>query len=161
MKVTKTNAARWLDKQEIPYRLIPYRVDESDLGAVKVAAQLNEPVERVFKTLVLRGDKTGIFVCVVPGHQELDLKKAARISGNKSADMLPVKDLLPVTGYIRGGCSPIGMKKRYPVYIHESCRIYDSIFISAGIRGIQIEINPDDLIRTTGMTAGDLISAGL
>lgn len=157
MKVTKTNAARLLDKQGIPYRLVPYRVDESDLSALHVAAQLNEPVEQVFKTLVLKGDKTGIFVCVIPGHQEVDLKKAARISGNKSADMLPVKELLPVTGYVRGGCSPIGMRKHYPVYIHESCRNYAFIYISAGIRGMQIEINPADLIRVIGMTVGDLV----
>lgn len=156
MKVTKTNAARLLDKRGIHYELISYRVDESDLSAMHVASQLNEPVERVFKTLVLRGDKSGIFVCVIPGDREVDLKKAARLSGNKSADLLPLKELLPVTGYVRGGCSPVGMKKPYPVYIHESCRGYDFIYISAGMRGLQIKINPDDLGALTGMTAGDL-----
>lgn len=157
MKITKTNAARLLDKRKIPYALIPYQVDESDLSAVHVAAQLSEPVEQVFKTLVLRGDKTGIFVCVIPGDREVDLKKAARISGNKSADMVAVKELLSLTGYIRGGCSPLGMKKHYPVYIHESSRDYDYIYISAGVRGLQIKINPDDLRILTGMTAGDLV----
>ena len=112
MKVNKTNAARLLDKANIVYELIPYQVDESDLAATHVAEQLGENIEQVFKTLVLRGDKTGIFVCVIPGNMEVDLKAVAKISGNKSAEMIAMKELLPVTGYIRGGCSPIGMKKQ-------------------------------------------------
>lgn len=145
MKINKTNAARMLDAANIPYELIPYRVDENDLAAEHVAKELNEPVEQVFKTLVLRGDKNGFFVCVVPGDAEVNLKTAAKISGNKSAEMLHLKELLPTTGYIRGGCSPIGMKKAFPTFIHESCLLFDYIYISAGIRGLQIKIAPQTL----------------
>ena len=121
MKINKTNAARLLDKAKIAYELIPYEVDESDLSAVHVAASLGENINQVFKTLVLHGDKTGYFVCVIPGDQEVNLKLAAKVSGNKSCDMIPMKELLSVTGYIRGACSPIGMKKHFPTYIHETC----------------------------------------
>lgn len=158
MKITKTNAARLLDKAKIAYDLIPYEVDESDLSAIHVADQLNEPVEQVFKTLVLKGDKTGYFVCVIPGAEELDLKKAAKISGNKSCDMIPMKELLPVTGYIRGACSPIGMKKHFPTYIHTTCTDYPRIYISAGLRGLQIHIAPDDLIKEVRAEKVDLLS---
>lgn len=158
MKITKTNAARLLDKAKIAYDLIPYEVDESDLSATHVADQLNEPVEQVFKTLVLKGDKIGNFVCVIPGAEELDLKKAAKISGNKNCDMIPMKELLPTTGYIRGACSPIGMKKHFPTYIHETCVTYDRIYISAGLRGLQIHISPNDLIKEVRAEVGDLIS---
>jgi Cys-tRNA(Pro)/Cys-tRNA(Cys) deacylase len=148
--ISKTNAARLLDSQGIPYELIPYRVDESDLSAASVAAELGQEIDRVFKTLVLRGDRTGVFVCVVPGSAEVDLKKAAGASGNKSAVMVHMKDILGLTGYIRGGCSPLGMKKRYPTFIDETCMLHDHIFVSAGIRGLQFRIGPDDLIRATG-----------
>ena len=111
-KIAKTNVARLLDQAKISYSLVPYIVDENDLSAGHIAEQLGEDIEQVFKTLVLRGDKTGHFVCVVPGEDEVDLKKAAKISGNKKADLIPMKELLPTTGYIRGGCSPIGMKKQ-------------------------------------------------
>ncbi len=158
MKITKTNAARLLDKAKIAYDLIPYEVDESDLSAIHVADQLNEPVEQVFKTLVLKGDKTGYFVCVIPGAEELDLKKAAKVSGNKSCDMIPMKELLPVTGYIRGACSPIGMKKHFPTYIHTTCTDYPRIYISAGLRGLQIHIAPDDLIKEVRAEKVDLLS---
>ena len=143
----KTNAARLLDAAGISYELIPYEVDENNLAADHVAEQLGEPIEMVFKTLVLRGDRTGLFVCVMPGDMEVDLKVAARISGNKSCAMIHVKELLPETGYIRGGCSPIGMKKPLPTFIYESALLYDHIYVSAGIRGLQIKINPEDLIR--------------
>lgn len=158
MKITKTNAARLLDKAKIIYDLIPYEVDESDLSATHVAEQLNEPVEQVFKTLVLKGDKTGHFVCVIPGAEELDLKKAAKISGNKNCDMIPMKELLPTTGYIRGACSPIGMKKHFPTYIHVTCTTYERIYVSAGLRGLQIHISPHDLIKEVRAEVGDLIS---
>ena len=125
MKTNKTNAARLLDRAKIPYELVPYEVDENNLAATHVAEQLGENIEQVFKTLVLRGDKHGIFGCVIPGDKEVDLKKAAKISGNKSAEMIAMKELLPTTGYIRGGCSPIGMKKNYPVNIHERCLSHD------------------------------------
>lgn len=131
-------------------------MDEDDLAAVHVAEQLGEPIERVFKTLVLRGDRTGVLICVVPGDAEVDLKAAARASGNKSVEMLHMKELLPTTGYIRGGCSPIGMKKSFPTYIHSTCRLYNSIYVSAGVRGLQIRIAPDDLIRTTDASVVDL-----
>ena len=146
MKTEKTNAARLLDAAGIEYELVPYSYSEEDLSAESVAAELNEPIEQVFKTLVLRGDKTKEFVCVIPGDMEVDLKVAAKISGNKNCEMLHVKDLLPTTGYIRGGCSPIGMKKSFPTFIHESALLYDYIYISAGKRGLQIKINPQALI---------------
>ena len=146
-KIAKTNAARLLDKEKIHYELVPYVVDENDLSCVHVAATLGENIEQVFKTLVLCGDKLGHFVCIVPGEHEIDLKLAAKISGNKKCDLIPVKELLPLTGYIRGGCSPIGMKKHFPTYIHCSCRDFPYIYVSAGVRGLQLRIAPDDLIR--------------
>ena len=146
----KTNAARLLDAAGIAYELIPYEFTEDDLSAQHVAAELGEDIDRVFKTLVLRGDRTGFFVCVIPGDFEVDLKVAARISGNKSCEMLHLKELLPITGYIRGGCSPIGMKKPFPTYIHESALLYDFIYISAGQRGLQFKIAPQDLIDFVG-----------
>lgn len=150
MAIQKTNAARLLDAAGISYSLVPYDVDEEHLDASHVAQQLGEDLDRVFKTLVLRGDRNGLFVCVMPGSMEVDLKVAARISGNKSCDMIHVKELLPNTGYIRGGCSPIGMKKAYPTFIHESALLYDTIYISAGVRGLQICISPEDLIKFVG-----------
>ena len=155
--MNKTNAARMLDKEHITYELIEYQVDESDLSAVTVASKLGQDVSQVFKTLVMRGDKTGVFVVIVPGDDEADLKQAAKASGNKSAAMVPMKEVLPLTGYIRGGCSPIGMKKKYPTYIHESCKQFDTIFVSAGIRGLQLKIAPDDLIRSTGAVVCRLV----
>lgn len=148
-KINKTNAARLLDKAAVSYELIPYEVDENNLAATHVAEQLHEDIQCVFKTLVLHGDKTGYFVCVIPGDREVDLKLAAKVSGNKKADLIPMKELLPVTGYIRGGCSPIGMKKNFPTFIHDTCLHFPHIFISAGIRGLQIKIAPDTLIRYT------------
>lgn len=151
--VPKTNVARLLDAAGIDYELIPYSFTEDDLSAQHVAAELGEDIDLVFKTLVLRGDRTGFFVCVIPGDFEVDLKLAARLSGNKSCEMLHVRELLPVTGYIRGGCSPIGMKKAFPTFIHESALLYDHIYVSAGIRGLQLKIAPGDLIS--------FISAGI
>ena len=146
-KINKTNVARLLDKAKVSYELIPYEVDESDLSAVHVAASLGENVEQVFKTIVLHGEKSGYFVCVVPGDQEIDMKRAAKVSGNKKCELLPMKELLPVTGYIRGGCSPIGMKKHFPTYIHHTAEQYPYIYISAGQRGLQIKLDPADLLR--------------
>jgi Cys-tRNA(Pro)/Cys-tRNA(Cys) deacylase len=148
--VTKTNAARLLSAAGISYELVPYEVDENNLAADHVAASLGEDLDQVFKTLVLRGDRSGLFVCVMPGSLEVDLKVAARISGNKSCEMLPLKELLPSTGYIRGGCSPIGMKNPLPTFIHESALLYPFIFVSAGIRGLQLKIAPQDLIDYIG-----------
>lgn len=150
MNVQKTNAARLLDAAGVEYTLVPYEVDEEHLEASHVAAQLGEDLDRVFKTLVLRGDRGGLFVCVIPGSMEVDLKVAARISGNKSCAMIHVKELLPLTGYIRGGCSPIGMKKPLPTFIHESALLWDTIYVSAGVRGLQLCIAPQDLISFVG-----------
>ncbi len=146
-KINKTNVARLLDKAKVKYDLIPYEVDENDLSAIHVAESLGENIEQVFKTLVLHGDKSGHFVCVIPGEHEVNLKKAAKVSGNKKCDLIPMKELLPLTGYIRGGCSPIGMKKHFPTYIHESCQAFGHIYVSAGVRGLQIKIAPQDLIQ--------------
>lgn len=156
-KIHKTNAARQLDDLHIAYELVTYDVDEADLSAVHVAQSVGENIEQVYKTLVLKGDKTGFFVCVIPGAAELDLKAAARVSGNKSCEMLHVKDLMPVTGYIRGGCSPLGMKKEFPTYIHEDCLLWDFIYVSAGKRGLQIKINPQDLLRASSAGTAPLI----
>ncbi|MBQ2993464.1 MAG: Cys-tRNA(Pro) deacylase [Alistipes sp.] len=149
-KIEKTNAARLLDRAKIHYELLSYEVDENDLAATHVAEQLGEPIERVFKTLVLRGDRNGLFVCVVPGDKEVNLKVAARVSGNKSADLIPMKELLPTTGYIRGGCTPIGMKKPLPTFIDSSCEQFDTIYISAGVRGKQMRLAPADLVAYVG-----------
>lgn len=146
-KIAKTNVARLLDKAKVKYELIPYEVDENDLSAPHVAESLGENIEQVFKTLVLHGEKSGYFVCVIPGEHEVNLKMTAKVSGNKKCDLIPMKDLLPLTGYIRGGCSPIGMKKHFPTYIHDSCMEFPYIYVSAGVRGLQIKIAPSDLIQ--------------
>ena len=145
-KIEKTNAARLLDKAKLQYNLITYEVDENDLAAQHVADSLGQDIAKVFKTLVLHGDKTGHVVAVIPGNMEVDLKALAKVSGNKKVEMIAMKDLLQVTGYIRGGCSPIGMKKRFPTYFHTTALDQDVIYVSAGVRGLQIEIPPQDLI---------------
>ena len=156
-KIQKTNVCRLLDAAGIAYELIGYAVDESDLSAVHVAAELHEDIDAVFKTIVLEGDKTGHFVCVVPGACEVDLKKAARVSGNKSCKPVPQKELLPLTGYIRGGCCPIGMKKPFPSYIDETCLLHEYIYVSAGQRGMQLRLAPQDLVTYVPLTVSDLI----
>lgn len=157
-KIDKTNAARLLDKAKVAYGLIPYTVDEDNLAATHVAEELGEDIATVFKTLVLRGDRAGLFVCVIPGDKEVDLKAAARVSGNKKADLIAMKELLPTTGYIRGGCSPIGMKKPLPTFIHSTCLEHKRIYISAGVRGLQIAISPADLIAYVGATVSELVA---
>jgi Cys-tRNA(Pro)/Cys-tRNA(Cys) deacylase len=154
--IRKTNAARLLDKAGISYELIRYTVDPDNLAVDHVAAELDEDINQVYITLVLKGDKTGHIVCVIPGNKEVDLKKAAKISGNKKVEMIPMKDLLPTTGYIRGGCTSIGMKKQFPTYIQEDCILFDHIFISAGQRGLQIKINPNDLINFVPAIEADI-----
>ena len=158
MKISKTNAARILDQKKVNYELIPYTVDENDLAATHVAEELGEDIAQVFKTLVLRGDKNGLLVCVIPGDKEVDLKKAAKVSGNKKVEMIAMKELLPLTGYIRGGCTPIGMKKPYPTWIHHTSTDFPFIYISAGQRGLQLKLNPDDLINSFNITISDLIA---
>lgn len=157
MKINKTNVARLLDKAKISYSLVPYEVDENDLSAIHVAEQLQENIAQVFKTLILHGDKNGYLVCVIPGGDEVDFKKVAKVSGNKSCEMIPVKELLPLTGYIRGGCSPIGMKKHFPTYIHDTAQQFDYIYVSAGQRGLQIQLAPVDLIRETRAIVADIV----
>ena len=155
--INKTNAARLLDKAKIKYELVPYEVDENDLAAPHIATQLGEDIRQVFKTLVLKGDKTGHFVCVVPGDAEVDLKKAAKVSGNKKVDLIPMKELLPTTGYIRGGCSPVGMKKVFPTYFHSTCMDFDYIYVSAGVRGLQLKIAPADLVKYVRASIAEII----
>lgn len=155
-KLEKTNAARLLDKAGVAYKLIPYEFDENDLAAQHVADSLGQDIARVFKTLVLHGDRTGYIVCVVPGDSEVELKALAKVSGNKKVEMIPMKDLLGVTGYIRGGCSPVGMKKRFPTYFHSTALDFDSIYVSAGVRGLQLEIAPSDLISFVGASVADV-----
>lgn len=157
-KIDKTNAARLLDRAKIAYELIPYTVDENNLAATHVAEELGEDIASVFKTLILKGDRTGYFVCVIPGDKEVDLKSAARVSGNKSCDLIPMKELLPTTGYIRGGCSPIGMKRPFPTFVHATALDFDRIYISAGVRGLQIAIHPQALIDYVGATVADVVS---
>ena len=147
MKKIKTNAARLLDQAKINYELLTYEVDEEDLSAVHLAETSGQSVERIFKTLVLEGNKISPIVCVITGDKELDLKIVAKVSGNKKVDLIPMKSLLSLTGYIRGACSPIGMKMLYPTYFHETCLNFDTILVSAGQRGVQIEINPLDLVK--------------
>lgn len=155
-KIEKTNAARLLDKAKISYNLIPYEFDENDLAAQHVADSLGQDIAKVFKTLVLHGDKTGYIVCVIPGDKEVDLKGLAKVSGNKKVEMIPMKDLLSVTGYIRGGCSPVGMKKRFPTFFHSTATDHDVIYVSAGVRGLQVEIAPQDLISFVQATVADV-----
>ena len=157
-KIEKTNAARLLDRAKIPYKLIPYEFDENDLAAQHVADSLGQDIARVFKTLVLHGDRTGYLVCVIPGNCEVDLKALAKVSGNKKVEMIPMKDLLGVTGYIRGGCSPIGMKKTFPTYFHATALEFDTIYVSAGVRGLQVEISPSDLISFVCASVADVAS---
>lgn len=153
----KTNAARKLDELKIDYQLIEYTVDEEHLDAVHVAQEVGMPAAQVFKTLCVRGDKNGVMFAVIPGNGELDLKALAKVSGNKRAELVALKEVLPLTGYIRGGCSPLGAKKNYPVYMDESSNVWAQIAISAGQRGMQILASPTDLQRATNATVAPLI----
>lgn len=146
----KTNAARILDREGIPYELREYEVDESDLSAPHVAAAIGMPPEQVFKTLVARGDRTGVLMAAIPANSELDLKSLAAASGNKKVELVAVKEVLALTGYIRGGVSPVGTRKPYPFYLDETIDLWDTIAVSAGIRGCQMLLTPDDLVRVTG-----------
>lgn len=156
-KTQKTNAVRLLEAAKVPFSIRTYPVDEEHLDAQHVADALAEDINCVFKTLVLRGERTGLFVCVVPGNCEVDLKKAAHAAGDKKVEMIAMKELLPTTGYIRGGCSPVGMKKALPTYFHSSATDFDTIYVSAGVRGMQLEINPADLIAFVGASVADLV----
>ena len=145
--MTKTNAMRRLDAAKIKYEIKEYEVDENDLSGTHIAEQIGLPFEQVFKTLVAKGEKSGVVVFCIPVDKEIDLKKAAVVTGNKKLEMLHVKDLLGTTGYIRGGCSPIGMKKKFPTFIVESAKNFEEITVSAGIRGAQLLLNVERLIE--------------
>ncbi|WP_343209064.1 Cys-tRNA(Pro) deacylase [Anaerolentibacter hominis] len=155
-KKDKTNVMRLLDKANIPYRTAEYEADETDLSGVHAAEQIGMPKEQVFKTLVSRGEHKGILVFCIPVAEELNLKKAAALAGDKKIEMLPLKELLAVTGYIRGGCSPIGMKKKYPTWLDESAFSYDEIAVSAGQRGHQVIVNPGELAEYIGAESGKI-----
>ncbi|MDE5989585.1 MAG: Cys-tRNA(Pro) deacylase [Duncaniella sp.] len=155
-KINKTNAARLLDKAKTAYELIPYNVDPDNLAAEHVAEELGEDINSVFKTLVLHGDRCGHFVCVIPGNMEVDLKKAAKAAGAKKAEMIPMKELLPLTGYIRGGCSPVGMKKPFPTFFHSTALDFQYIYVSAGQRGLQFKVSPQDLIAYCKASVADI-----
>lgn len=152
----KTNVARLFDQHKIDYELFEYEVDENDLGAENVARKIDHSIDLVFKTLVLTGDKTGVIVAVIPGGREVDLKALAALSGNKKCAMVHLKEIQSITGYIRGGVSPVGMKKQFPTFVDEIMAHYPKIFVSAGIRGLQCQISPDDLIRITNAKTGNI-----
>ena len=155
--MTKTNAMRMLDKAKIAYEALEYTVDENDLSGVTIARQVGLDCAMVFKTIVAKGDKTGPVVMCIPVDKEIDLKKAAKASSNKSVEMVHVKDLLGLTGYIRGGCSPVGMKKKFPTFIEESCMNFEKITVSAGIKGCQLLLCRKDLVSFTDATVCSLI----
>ena len=157
MAITKTNAMRRLDAAKIPYRVMEYTVDENDLSGTHIAEQIGLPFAQVFKTLVAKGDKTGPVVFCIPCDAEIDLKKAAAITGNKRVELLAVKELLGVTGYIRGGCSPIGMKKKFPTFIEESALNFERITVSAGMKGAQLLLKVDELLKFTGATLCQIV----
>lgn len=152
----KTNAMRILDAAHIEYTAKEYEYDENDLAGVHIAKSIGLDADMVFKTLVARGDVTPFVVFCIPCAYELDLKKCARVSGNKRVELVAVKELLGLTGYIRGGCSPIGMKKQFPTFIDETAKLFDKITVSAGVRGVQLFLNPEDLINFTQATPADL-----
>ena len=155
--MTKTNAMRLLDAAKIAYEVKEYTVDENDLSGVHIASQIGLPFDQVFKTLTARGDKTGVIVFCIPVHKEIDLKKAAAITGNKRVELLAVKELLGVTGYVRGGCSPIGMKKKFPTFIEESALNFERITVSAGMKGAQLLLRVDELLTFTGATLCQIV----
>ena len=156
MKVNKTNAMRQLDAAGVKYEMCLYEVDESDLSGTHIADEIGLPYEKVFKTIVTKGDKTGYTVFCIPCHKEIDLKKAAQTTGNKKIEPLHVKDLLGITGYIRGGCSPVGMKKKFPTYFDISASELDSLTVSAGVRGIQLLLNAEEIIKFTSAKLVDI-----
>ncbi len=157
-KPAKTNVARLLDRPKIQYELVPYTVDENNLAATHIAEELNEDIRQVFKTIVLTAGPGKFFVCVVPGDAEIDLKKAAKVAGYKKVELIPMKELLPLTGYIRGGCSPVGMKKPFPTFFHSTAMDFPFIYVSAGVRGLQLRIAPGDLINYVGASLADIIA---
>ena len=155
--VKKTNAVRIMEASKVPFELLEYEIDEEALSAEDAAAKTNVPEEQTFKTLCARGDKQGVMMVCVPAGRELDFKKLASASGCKSAELVHLKEVNGLTGYIRGGCSPIGTKKKYPVYIDETAILFDYITVNAGQRGLLFKLIPDDLIKVTEAQAADLL----
>lgn len=158
--IVKTNAMRQLDAAKIPYEILSYQVNENDLSATHIADEVGLPYEQVFKTIVTKGDKTGFLVFCIPADREIDLKAAAVATGNKRIEPLAVKDLLSVTGYIRGGCSPIGMKKKFPTYFDDSVCAVERLTVSAGVRGIQLLMEREHLLRFTGGICVSVVTKG-
>ena len=152
----KTNALRLLDRQKLPYTTISYSYDPENLDVAHIAATNDLELSNIYKTLILKGDKTGVFVAVVAGDAQLHLKKAAQASGNKKVALLPIKDLLATTGYIRGGCSPLGLKKNYPVYIDVLGEGLELLYVNAGLRGLLVGLHPNDLVQATGAVYAEL-----
>jgi len=152
--MTKTNAMRLLDAQGIAYQVREYEVDPEDLSAETVARKIDLPIEQVFKTLLARGDRNGLCFAIIPGNAELDLKALAKGTGDRKIDLVPVKELLPLTGYIRGGCTVLGAKKEYPAFVDETAELFDVISVSAGQRGVQVLLSPVDYVRVTGASLG-------
>lgn len=159
--MVKTNAMRLLESEGIQFNIQEYEVDENDLSGEHAAELVGCPAEQIFKTLVLKGEKTGYFVCCIPSHEALDLKKVAKAAKDKKVEMIPMKDLLGLTGYMRGGCSPVGMKKRLPTFIDETAILFDEISVSAGVRGCMMSLNPQDLVRYVQAQEHDLIKDSL
>ena len=158
--MTKTNAMRLLDQKKIPYSTAQYDYDEQDLSGLHAAQAIGLAPERVFKTLVAKGERQGYLVFCIPVCCELDLKKAAKAAGDKKVDLIAMKELLPVTGYLRGGCSPIGMKKKFPTYIDETCTLFEQITVSAGVRGCQLLLSAEELISFTDAAVCDITVTG-
>jgi Cys-tRNA(Pro)/Cys-tRNA(Cys) deacylase len=154
--MSKTNACRILDSLGIPYQLCEYKVDPDDLSAESVAAKVGLPPEQVFKTLAVKGDRNAVSVAVVPGNYELDFKALAHLTGDRKIEMLPLKDVQSVTGYIRGGVTALGMKKDFPVFADETIELWDSVSVSAGQRGLQIILAPADYLRATQAAVGEI-----
>lgn len=152
----KTNAVRLLDNLGIKYELRDYEVDDEHLDASTVARKIGLPDEQVFKTLVARGDRNGVCVAVIPANTELDLKALAKLTGDRKVELVPLKDVQPLTGYVRGGCTALGMKKDYPVYVDETVELFDIISVSAGARGTQMLLAPADYLKATGATLGPI-----
>ena len=161
IQLMKTNATRLLDTLQISYELREYQVDPEDLSAETVARKIGLPPEQVFKTLAAKGDRNGVCLAVVPGNAELDLKALARMSGDRKVELVPLKEVQPLTGYIRGGVTALACKKEYPVYLDEAAMLFDVISISAGVRGTQILLNPEDYIRAVQATVGEIAKATL
>jgi Cys-tRNA(Pro)/Cys-tRNA(Cys) deacylase len=152
----KTNAVRLLDEAKIPYELREYEVDPKDLAAEAVAQKIRMPAEQVFKTLVVRGDRSGVMLAVVPGDSELNVKALAKVSGDRKIEMVPLREVQPLTGYIRGGVTALACKKEYPVYLDETAILFDRISISAGVRGTQVVLNPEDYVKITHAITGEI-----